>query len=327
MQLFGQNLNDKPVIIAEIGNNHEGSFVRACDLVKSAADCGVNVVKFQVFKTDNFVSEAVGQDRVDRLRSFELSYNDFEKLKHLCEDRGVRFLATPLDIESAEFLCGLQSVFKIASSDNNYWRLIERILEKNLKLIISTGLRDTSNVIELYQELEKRQALDDVVLMHCVSSYPAAPSELNLKFITWMRENMNCQIGYSDHADGIEASKIALCLGARVIEKHFTSDKNFSTFRDHALSANPQELKTLVEFAKNIDAYLGSEEKVLALAEIKEASQLKRGLYARHKIEKGKTIEIEDVIEKRPTARLNAGEEQKIIGTSARKTFQKGDAF
>ncbi len=327
MILLNQNLNDRPLIIAELGNNHEGNFNLACDLVKSAADSGAHVVKFQVFKTENFVSKFVGQERIERLKKFELPYSKFEKLKTLCDKLKVGFLATPLDLESAKFLGSIQKTFKIASSDNNYWRLIDAILEEKNQLIISTGLKSKNETIQLHDKLKAKQALDRVVLMHCISAYPASPADLNLKFISWMCENMECPIGYSDHSDGIEASKIALCLGARVIEKHFTLDKNYSAFRDHALSADPEELKSLTEFANVVDSYLGVKDRALTATEIKDKQSLRRGLYAAHRIEKDETIQIEDVIEMRPMAQMNVGDEWKILGKTTPKTIKKGDAF
>ena len=191
-------------------------------------------------------------------------------------------------------------------------------------MICSTGLVDDI-AVELHARFVEMGVIDRVVLMHCVSAYPAKLSDLNLRYIKTMIDRFKCTIGYSDHSLGIDACKIALSLGARVIEKHFTLDKNYSSFRDHSLSAEPEELAELVRFSKSVDVSLGSELKPLSSDETHASASLRRGLYAARNLKAGDQLMIEDVIELRPSAKSDISKLKEMVGKTITNNIRKGE--
>lgn len=298
--MFKKN-NKKIFIVAEIGNNHEGNLKIAKRLITEAKKCGVDAVKFQTFKPELFVSK-YDKKKFNQLKKFQFSFKQFEILKKFSKKIGISFFSTPLDIESAKFLNRIQSVFKIASSDNNFYPLIELIASFNKPIIISTGLVDIKNIKKIVQIVfkiwknYKKNINRKLILMHCVSNYPVEPFEANLKAIETLKKKFNnCVIGYSDHTIGNTAAISAVALGARVIEKHFTLNKNYSNFRDHKLSANPKEMQNLVKDIRNLEKMLGNGKKVPQISEKKIIKFLRRKPVANRKIFKGEKIELKDI--------------------------------
>jgi sialic acid synthase SpsE len=190
----------EPLMVAEIGNNHEGSFDLAKELVHRAAEAGAHAVKFQTFKTELFVSP-VDKERYARLSSFELSFPQFEALQQLTKSLGLLFLSTPLDIESAKFLRGLVDCYKVASSDNRFYPLIDYLCETGLPIIVSSGLSDLNEIKETKEFICKRwpagAAASNLGVLHCVSSYPCIPEEANLRAIPLLASELKCTVGYS----------------------------------------------------------------------------------------------------------------------------------
>ena len=244
-----KNLN-QTYIIAEIGNNHEGNFQVAQQMLIAAAKTGVNAVKFQTFKAECFVGYS-NLDRFKQIKSFELSQNEFIELKHIADNEGVEFLSTPFDLESAEFLNSIVSKFKISSSDNTFYPLIEKIASYKKPIILSSGISNLEiieNTLDIIKNSNGEDFINDnLSVLHCVTSYPTDIHEAQLGSIQFLRQNLPCTIGYSDHTLGIDACVLSVALGAKIIEKHFTLDHNFSSFRDHQISATPEEMINLVE--------------------------------------------------------------------------------
>ena len=176
----------KTFIIAEIGNNHEGSFILAKKLIKEAAKCGVDAVKFQTFKTEDYVSN-LEKKKFDRLKKFELTENNFIKLSKIAKTYGLKFISTPFDLKSAIFLNNIVDCFKISSGDNNYIQLIDIVLSFNKPTFISTGLLTEKEIIKLKDYIFKKFIKENVWFLHCVSSYPVDPIDANLKFIKKIR--------------------------------------------------------------------------------------------------------------------------------------------
>jgi len=246
MKLKKFDFKNKVMIIAEIGNNHEGSFKLAKKLIEKAAKAGVDAVKFQTFETEKFVND-IDQLRYKRYKKFELSKEDFYKLSKFAKSKKLIFISTPLDIQSATYLSKCVDYFKISSGDNNYFQLIEKVLSYKKPVIISTGLLDHSGIIDLLKLIKKRKfPMKKIFFLHCVSDYPVKDNEANLISIKYLRDKFKMNIGYSDHTLGVEASIMAVAFGAKIIEKHFTINKNYSNFRDHKLSADPKEMLKLV---------------------------------------------------------------------------------
>ena len=286
------NLNKlkKTFIIAEIGNNHEGSFNVACKLIKEAKKAGVDAVKFQTFKTEDFINPN-DKKRFRKLKKFELSYEEFEKLSVIAKNNKLKFISTPLDINSAIFLNNIVDCFKIASGDNNYYDLIKTVLNFDKPTFISTGLLDFIEVKSLVKFIKKIGFdFSKLSLFHCVSDYPVSYEEANLLSIKFLKDKLPLTIGYSDHTIGKDASIIAASLGAKIIEKHFTLSNNFSKFRDHQISLNPQDMKQLVSSMRKTESMLGFEEKIIQNSEFKNLDSIRRSIYSANNLDKNSII-------------------------------------
>ena len=264
MQIGPFDLDKRILTIAEIGNNHEGDFETAKKLVAEAAEAGVDAVKFQTFRTEHYVS-ASAKERFDRLKKFELTQDQFRELADIAHKAGMLFISTPFDVVSAEFLGGVADAIKIASGDNNFYPLLERVANTGKPVIFSTGVSDIEQVrktLDCIRKTWKSKGKDgDVAILHCVAAYPVPAEEASLASIGEIRKIFGETVGYSDHTEGIDAAFLAVAAGARIIEKHFTLDHNFSDFRDHQLSADPGELKLLVEKIREAEKMMGTNEK------------------------------------------------------------------
>ncbi len=230
----------KTFIIAEIGNNHEGSLSRAKQLILAAKKCGVDAVKFQTY-IPNLIVSPFETERFKKLKKFQLSLESFKKLAVFAKKNKILFFSTPLDLKSAIYLNKIQKIFKIASSDSNFFPLIRKISNFNKTILLSTGMTSLKEIIKSKNMIfkiwkKKKIKSKKLVIMHCVSSYPVIDKEANLLAINALKKNFkDCVIGYSDHTLGNTSCLAAVALGAKVIEKHFTLNKNFSNFRDHKL--------------------------------------------------------------------------------------------
>ena len=314
------NLNKlkKTFIIAEIGNNHEGSFNVACKLIKEAKKAGVDAVKFQTFETKNYVNKN-DFERFKRLKKFELTKEEFYKLSLLAKNNNLKFISTPFDINSAIFLNKIVDYFKISSGDNNYYQLIEQVLKFKKNTIISTGLLNFKGTINLYKFIKKLKFDNSkIAFLHCVSSYPAEDKEANLLSISLLKKNFPFTIGYSDHTLGIHAAIAATVIGAKIIEKHFTLDNNYSKFRDHQLSLNPINMKYLVESIRSIESMMGKEQKIVQHSEKKNLFSMRRSLYLSKDINKNSKIKVKDVSIVRPFVSLEPSDLNKVVGKAAK---------
>ena len=238
------------------------------------------------------------------------------------------FISTPFDIESAIFLDTIVDSYKISSGDNNFYPLIKEIAHKNKPIILSTGFADIDKIDKskrLIENIWKNQnIIGELSILHCVSAYPVEPEYANLKAIETLRNSFDCTIGYSDHTIGYQAAVSSVCLGARVIEKHFTIDKNYSDFRDHNISADPLEMKELVTNVRKVESMLGNGLKVPQKPEIESVKYVRRSIVAKHNIPKNHEISDNDLTWIRIPGGLDPGEESLLIG---KKTNKKIKAF
>ena len=316
-----------PLIVAEIGNNHEGSVDVARKLVEAAAVAGVHAVKFQTFDTDHYVSRE-DEARHKRLKSFELSIEQFAELAKLAHQRGLLFLSTPFDLGSAAGLSRFVDAFKIASGDVDFFPLIERVTSYGKPLIVSTGASDLDKVAETVRFVKERlgaRIADDFALLHCVASYPAPAAEVNLRAISLLKERFGVTVGFSDHTAGIDAAILAVAAGAEVIEKHFTLDKNYSEFRDHQLSADPREMALLVEKIAAAQTLLGTATKVVQPSEQASVGLIRRSIVAARALPAGATIRMEDLTWIRPRAGLVPGAEPQLVDRRLRRAKAFGE--
>ena len=253
----GSARNNRTIIIAEVGENHVGDMDLARSMIVEAAEAGVDIVKFQ-----SFLASEVADDDPEKewFASVQLPDQMHFELKHLAEKQDVEFLSSPFSLNRARFLCeevGLRKI-KIASSEILNFPLLNYVAQKADTVFLSTGL---ATVEEIAQALRHLSPVQTVYILHCVSTYPTSDEEANLRAIEALGRNFPDRlVGYSDHTLGIIAPVIAVTLGARVIEKHFTLDKNLPG-TDHILSADPKELRQMVEMIRRADVLLGGSEK------------------------------------------------------------------
>ncbi len=250
MKIGSFDTDRRVLVVAEIGNNHEGNYQLAAEMVRQAARSGVGAVKFQTMRAAHFVRRA-DSARFERLKRFELSGTQFASLSELAHELGLLFISTPFYLEAAGFLEPLVDAYKIASGDNDFFPLLDRVAHTGKPVIVSTGVSDLAQIAaavgSLRAQWHAQSRTGELGLLHCVSSYPTPPEQANLRSIPFLAERFDCTIGYSDHTLGTEAAVLAVAAGARIVEKHFTLDKHHSDFRDHQLSADPAEMEMLVK--------------------------------------------------------------------------------
>lgn len=329
MRIDKFDTKEKVLVVAEIGNNHEGNFEVAKELVRKAAESAADAVKFQTFITEHYVSKS-DMARFNRLKSFELSFAQFSQLADLAHSLGLLFISTPFDLKSAEFLRRVADAIKVASGDNNFYPLMANIAESGKPMIISSGLSDLEGVRNAVKFTEGQWAktgvsTGELAILHCVTSYPVPPAEANLQSIPLLAKNFSHTIGYSDHTIGIEAAVLAVALGARIIEKHFTLDKHFSDFRDHQLSADPGEMQELVKGVRAASILLGVADKKIQPSEEAVVAAVRRSIVAGQDLAKGHRIALADLTWIRPAGGLNPGEENALIGKTLNRDVIFGE--
>ena len=315
-------------VIAEIGNNHEGSFDTARRLVDAAASTGVDAVKFQTYRTELFISPRHAE-RFARMKRFELSYEQFRMLSEQAHALGLDFISTPLDLESAGFLAGICDTLKIASGDITFLPLLEKVAASGLPVILSTGASLPVEIDRAVATLKARWLSDGVdpglAVLHCVSAYPVPAAEANIAAVATLAARYPaCTAGYSDHVMGIEAPILALAAGARVIEKHFTLANDFSDFRDHQLSAEPAAMRLMVERLRAAEAMLGTGEKVVQPSESALRPEIRRSIATVRPISEGHLLVPQDVAWLRPADGLAPGREGEVLGHRAAHDIGQG---
>jgi N-acetylneuraminate synthase/N,N'-diacetyllegionaminate synthase len=318
------------LVIAEIGNNHEGSYARAEEMIARAGKAGAQAVKFQTIVPERLVT-ADQEARLATLRRFQFSRAQFEGLARTAAENGLMFLSTPFDVGCVEWLAPLVPAFKVASGDNDYTPLLRAVAATGKPVILSTGMAGLDEVAaarDLLRAEWARLGCGDpgLALLHCVVSYPTPPVEANLAAITALH-TLGETVGYSDHTLGIEAAVAAVAMGARVIEKHFTLDKNLSEFRDHKLSADPGELAELVRRIRLVEEMRGRTEKRVMAAEEGALTAVRRGVYAAHDLAAGVTLRAEDLEYLRPRTGLSPREADRRLGTRLTRPVKAGEAL
>ena len=325
----------KTLIIAEAGVNHNGSLEIAKQLVRTAKECGADIVKFQTAKLDSLVSKHAEmadyqkkntgkeESQKEMLRKLLLSYEDFLTLADYCKEVGIQFLSTPFDIESIHFLNPMQDIWKVPSGEiTNYPYLVE-IAKTGKKVIISTGMAEMDE-IEAAVRVLRENGTKDLTILHCTTEYPAPLDDVNLRVMQTLKEEFGCPVGYSDHTKGIAVSLAASALGAEVIEKHFTLDRNMEG-PDHKASLEPDELKALVDGVREIERALGNGEKKPSEIELKNRLVARKSIVARKDIKAGDVFTEENLTTKRPGSGLSPMLWNSVIGTKAKRDFTEDE--
>jgi len=327
MKLESLDTENRVIIIAEIGNNHEGSYTLAEEMIGQAAEAGADAVKFQTIIPEKLVS-IKQQERIKQLKRYQLSYDEFAKLAGVAKKEGVIFLSTPFDIDSAIFLNDLVPGFKIASSDNNFFPLIDVISRTGKPIIMSTGLMNLDEIkksaLFIKNIWHENKVKQDLALLHCVTSYPTPLENASLSKIREL-DKIAEVVGYSDHTLGIEAAVLSVAIGARVIEKHFTIDNHYSGFHDHQLSANPDDFKELVRRVRTAEIMLGRPGNLVFDTEQEAKQNARRSIVANRNLPAGHILKLEDLNWVRPGGGIRTGDEEKIIGRKLNCALKIGE--
>lgn len=327
MRIGHHDLDRRVLVVAEAGNNHEGNFDRAEEMIGRAAAAGADAIKFQTIVPDKLVA-AKERERIAQLNRFRFSYEQFTVLAATAKQAGITFLSTPFDLDSVAALQPLVPAYKIASGDNDFFPLLECVAQTGKPILLSTGMLDLVGVAQAKNAIEavwrQRGVNPGLVLLHCVAAYPTPPEEANLGAIRGLA-GLGGAVGYSDHTIGLDASPLAVALGARVIEKHFTLDKNLSAFRDHKLSADPAEFAELVRRIRSVEQMLGTGEKRLMAAEEGGLRNVRRAIMAARDLAAGTVLAKSDLTFLRPRVGLAPDKQATLIGRRVSVAVRRGE--
>lgn len=324
-------------IIAEAGVNHNGDknlALRLCDAAKAA---GVDAVKFQTWKTEKIVTKSAalaeyqennisdkGASQFEMLKQLELSYNEFVEVHDYCNQIGIQFLSTPDTEEDMDFLLRLGiPVLKIGSGEVTNIPFLRAIGKRHQKVILSTGMSTLSDVEKAYNTLLESGA-KEVSLLHCTTNYPCPYDEVNLQAMQTLKAAFKCQVGYSDHTMGIEVPIAAVAMGAEIIEKHFTLDKNMEG-PDHKASLDPYELKQMVDSIRNIEKAMGDGIKRPNASEQKNAEVVLKRIIANKPIKKGDILGIDNLSLLRSSTGIPAKYWDLVAGKAAKRDYKEDE--
>ena len=322
-------------IIAEAGVNHNGSLELAYRLVDEAKKAGVDCIKFQTFKAEAIASNSAGkaeyqkdtsgdESQVEMLKKLELTFDDFIKLKSYCDKVGVCFLSTPFDFESIEFLNAIDMPFwKIPSGEITNLPYLIALAKTKKPVVMSTGMCNIDEISAAMKVLYDN-GTPSIKLLHCNTEYPTPFEDVNLKAMLTMKDIFEVDTGYSDHTRGIEIPVAAVALGASIIEKHFTLDRNMDG-PDHKSSLEPNELAAMVKAIRNVETALGSGKKEPSNSEKKNISAARKSIVAKHTIAKGELFSEENLTVKRPGTGISPMCWFEIIGKRASRDFSEDE--
>ena len=325
------------IIIAEAGVNHNGSIDIAKKLVDKAAEAGVDYIKFQTFKSENLVTKTakqaeyqkrnIGRDeegQLAMLKRLELTHENHEILIDYCQQKGVKFFSTAFDMDSIDYLHSLNmGLWKIPSGEITNYPYLRKIAQYHEPVILSTGMCELSDIeAALKVILQFGVQKEQITVLHCNTEYPTPFQDVNLKAMLEIEEKFGVKIGYSDHTRGIEVPIAAVALGATVIEKHFTLDRNMEG-PDHKASLEPEELKAMVCAIRNIEQALGSGHKTISESERKNIEIARKSIVAACPIKAGELLTEDNLTVKRPGNGISPMCWNKVIGTIATKDFEE----
>ena len=319
-------------IIAEAGVNHNGSIELAKQMIEEAARAGANYIKFQTFKPEKLVSKYAQkadyqkkmtgsqESQLQMLEKLALSYDDFVELKKYCEQIGIGFLSTPFDEDSIRFLDSLDMDFwKIPSGEITNYPYLVQVAQTGRDIVLSTGMCEMDEIADAMKVLEENGA-GNISLLHCNTEYPTPYEDVNLLAMNQMREVFNKQVGYSDHTVGIEVPIAAVALGAEIIEKHFTLDKNMEG-PDHKASLGPLELSQMICSIRHIEKSLGDGNKKRTASEQHNIAAARKSIVAKCAISKGDIFTDKNLTVKRPGSGISPMHWKELIGTKAQRDY------
>lgn len=327
---------EKVYIIAEAGDNHNGDFNTALKLVDVAKRAGADCVKFQTFVTEEIISKYAEmaeyqkkntgkeESQFEMVKRLELSFDEFRKIKEYCDRVGIQFLSTPFDLKSVDFLNELGvPFFKIPSGEITNYPYLIKIAHTGKPVVMSTGMCEPDEILAAINVLENNGG-GEITLLHCNTEYPTPLKDVNLYAMRTMKKMFGKKVGYSDHTKGIEVPVAAVALGACVIEKHFTLDKNMPG-PDHKASLEPDELGRMVKNIRNIEIALGDGVKRVSESERKNIAIARKSIVARRNIQEGEILTEENLAVKRPGTGINPMQWMEVLGTRAVRDFKEDE--
>ena len=327
----------KVLIIAEAGVNHNGSLQIAKQLVDKAVEAGVDIIKFQTFKSEKLVSKDARQaeyqqrnigkrdeSQLAMLKKLELSVEAHHELMDYCKERNIRFWSTAFDMESIDFLHSLNmGLWKIPSGEITNYPYLKKIASFHEEVILSTGMCELSDIeAALNVLIDEGVKKEQITVLHCNTEYPTPYQDVNLKAMLEIGEKFGVKIGYSDHTQGIEVPIATVALGASVIEKHFTLDKTMEG-PDHKASLEPVELKAMVSAIRHIELALGSGHKTISESERKNIEIARKSIVAACHIKEGEVLTEKNLTVKRPGNGINPMRWNEVVGTIAVRDFEE----
>jgi N,N'-diacetyllegionaminate synthase len=325
------------LIIAEAGVNHNGSIAIAKQLVDRAVDAGVDIIKFQTFKSEKLVSKSARQAEYQQrnigkkdegqyamLKRLELSEQAHEELIAYCKERNIRFFSTAFDMDSIDYLHSLNlGLWKIPSGEITNYPYLKKIAQYGEPIILSTGMcesQDIANALKVL--LDNGVKKEQITILHCNTEYPTPMQDVNLRAMLTIEKEFGVKVGYSDHTKGIEVPIAAVALGATVIEKHFTLDRTMEG-PDHKASLEPDELKAMVSAIRNIEQALGDGEKHVSASEAKNIEIARKSIVAACNIRKGELLTEQNLTVKRPGNGISPMRWEEVLGKVATKDYQE----
>ena len=309
-----------PLLISEIGGNHEGKFEYAKALVQQAIECGSDCVKLQIYQGDTLVSSVESEDRNRHFKKFELSKRQHIELAEMCREAGVKYTASVWDLDMLEWIDEYMSFYKIGSGDMTAWPILKSIALRGKPILLSTGLANMDEVAETISFLQSVNPVylkpQNLCVLQCTSMYPIPDEEANLSVMSSISEIFGVSVGYSDHTVGRDAMLAAVAMGASVLEFHFTDDREGKEFRDHKVSLTPAEVKDLRNRISQINRFKGTGDKIPQPSEVESGhlTSFRRAVYFKRNLAAGHLVNEEDLIYLRPLHGIDARDSSLIIG-------------
>lgn len=318
-----------PLLIAEIGGNHEGDFAYAKDLCQLAIESKVDFVKFQIYSGDKIVSKVENPKRNTHFKKFQLSNDQHLQLAQMVIDAGLRYTSSVWDLDSLSWIDGKIDIYKIGSGDLTAYPILKELTLKGKPIILSTGLSTEKEVLESVNFIQKQNPIykssAKLAILQCTSMYPIPLKEANLKVIPSLKEKTRLTVGYSDHTEGTKALKYATMIGADILEFHFTDDRKNKTFRDHKVSLVKTEVEELIKEIQIIQELKGSSKKRPTFSE-KESGHLysfRRAIYPNKLIKEGEKLTVENLVVLRPNKGIDSRQYFDILGATAKVDLPK----
>lgn len=330
----------KVFIIAEAGVNHNGSMELAKKLIDVAVEAKADAVKFQTYIAEKVMTKDAKkaeyqvkltgkqESQLEMVKKIQLSFNDFRDLQEYSQKKGILFLSTPFDLDSVDFLASLNlPIMKLPSGEINNLPYLRRVGKLSKEVILSCGMATLGEIENAIQILEQSGTpREKISILHCNTEYPTPMQDVNLKAMITIRDAFKIKVGYSDHTLGIEVPVAAVALGAQIIEKHFTLDKNMEG-PDHRASLEPDELVAMVSSIRNIEQALGNGIKKPSASETKNINVARRSVFFSKKLKAGHVIKEDDLIMKRPGNGVSPLSFDSILGTKLIKDVDEDEMF